>query len=58
VGPALLAAIGDGTFGLMRRPPDAGKGLDGVVERVTGPAGYDNPAISLLDEGPRGGGPR
>ncbi|MGI8717688.1 MAG: lysine 5,6-aminomutase subunit alpha [Lapillicoccus sp.] len=57
-GPALLAAIGDGTFGLMRRPPEAGKGLDGVVERVTGPGGYDNPAISLLDEGPRGGGPR
>ena len=27
----LLEAIGDGTFGLMKRPADRGKGLDGVV---------------------------
>ena len=27
----LLEAIGDGTFGLMKRPADAGKGLDGVA---------------------------
>ena len=48
---ALLAAIADGTFGLMRRPPDGGKGLDGVVARATGDEGYDNPAIALLEEG-------
>ena len=49
--PALLAAIADGTFGLMRRPADAGKGLDGVVLRARGEDGYDNPAMTLLDEG-------
>ncbi|HKB30302.1 MAG TPA: lysine 5,6-aminomutase subunit alpha, partial [Streptosporangiaceae bacterium] len=27
----LLRAIADGTFGVTRRPPDGGKGLDGVV---------------------------
>src|SRR5947208_8843676 len=37
----LLAAIGDGTFGLMKRPADQGKGLDGVVRQA---AGYVNPA--------------
>jgi D-Lysine 5,6-aminomutase alpha subunit. len=37
----LLQAISDGTFGLMKRPADAGKGLDGVVKRAPG---YDNPA--------------
>jgi beta-lysine 5,6-aminomutase alpha subunit len=42
----LLAAIADGTFGLMRRPATGGKGLEGVVERAPG---YDNPAISALD---------
>ena len=47
--PPLLAAIADGTFGLMKRPPEAGKGLDGVIERATGPQGYDNPAITALD---------
>jgi len=45
----LLAAIADGTFGLMRRPADAGKGLDGVVRRAPD---YDNPAVTLLDGGP------
>ena len=44
----LLQAIGDGTFGLMKRPADAGKGLDGVVERAPG---YDNPASTLLEAG-------
>ena len=32
----------DGTFGLMKRPADRGKGLDGVAQRAPG---YDNPAI-------------
>ncbi|MGL5858600.1 MAG: lysine 5,6-aminomutase subunit alpha [Angustibacter sp.] len=44
----LLTAIGDGTFGLMKRPADAGKGLGGVVRRA---AGYRNPAVDLLEEG-------
>ncbi|MBL8928939.1 MAG: lysine 5,6-aminomutase subunit alpha [Kineosporiaceae bacterium] len=44
----LLTAIGEGTFGLMRRPADAGKGLDGVEQRAPG---YLNPAIDLLEEG-------
>jgi beta-lysine 5,6-aminomutase alpha subunit len=46
--PPLLAAIADGTFGLMKRPPTAGKGLDGVVKRAPG---YDNPAVTLLESG-------
>jgi beta-lysine 5,6-aminomutase alpha subunit len=41
----LLAAIGDGTFGLMKRPADRGKGLDGVVKQAPG---YLNPATDLL----------
>lgn len=44
--PPLLAAIADGTFGLMKRPPNAGKGLEGVVAKAEG---YDNPAIDLLE---------
>ena len=44
--PPLLAAIADGTFGLMKRPADRGKGLEGVVERAEG---YDNPASTALD---------
>jgi beta-lysine 5,6-aminomutase alpha subunit len=43
---SLLAAIAEGTFGVTRRPPDGGKGLDGVVERA---AGYLNPAIDILE---------
>jgi beta-lysine 5,6-aminomutase alpha subunit len=43
----LLQAIADGTFGLMRRPPDGGKGLDGVARRSDA---YYNPAIELLEE--------
>lgn len=46
--PALLAAIADGTFGAMKRPPTKGKGLDGVVAKSPG---YLNPATDLLHEG-------
>jgi beta-lysine 5,6-aminomutase alpha subunit len=42
----LLDAIADGTFGLMKRPADAGRGLDGVEPRSDG---YCNPAIELLE---------
>ncbi len=42
----LLRAIADGTFGVTRRPPDGGRGLDGVV--VKAPA-YWNPAADILD---------
>ncbi len=42
----LLAAIGDGTFGLMRRPADRGKGLDGVAVKAEG---YLNPVAELLE---------
>ncbi|TYK45082.1 lysine 5,6-aminomutase subunit alpha [Actinomadura decatromicini] len=42
----LLAAIAAGTFGVTRRPPDGGKGLDGVIRRADG---YVNPAIEILD---------
>jgi beta-lysine 5,6-aminomutase alpha subunit len=42
----LLAAIAEGTFGVTRRPPDGGRGLDGVIERADG---YANPAIDILD---------
>lgn len=44
----LLAAIADGTFGAMKRPPTKGKGLDGVVVKGEG---YLNPAIDLLETG-------
>jgi beta-lysine 5,6-aminomutase alpha subunit len=44
----LLAAIAAGTFGLMKRPPDAGKGADGVVVKADG---YRNPAADLLEAG-------
>ncbi|MCI0689716.1 MAG: lysine 5,6-aminomutase subunit alpha [Sporichthyaceae bacterium] len=46
VDDTLLEAIADGTFGLMRRPPDAGKGYDGVFARADG---YYNPASELLN---------
>jgi len=42
----LLAAIAAGTFGLMKRPPDGGKGADGVIAKAEG---YRNPAADLLD---------
>jgi beta-lysine 5,6-aminomutase alpha subunit len=44
----LLDAIAHGTFGLMKRPPDKGKGADGVVEKADG---YRNPASDLLESG-------
>jgi beta-lysine 5,6-aminomutase alpha subunit len=43
----LLNAIADGTFGLMKRPADAGRGLDGVARQARD---YYNPASELLDE--------
>jgi beta-lysine 5,6-aminomutase alpha subunit len=45
----LLDAIADGTFGLMKRPADAGKGLDGVARKARD---YYNPATELLEEAP------
>ncbi|HEX7187931.1 MAG TPA: lysine 5,6-aminomutase subunit alpha [Actinomycetes bacterium] len=52
----LLAAIGDGTFGLMKRPADRGKGFDGVVTQAPG---YYNPATDILENEPaRPGGGR
>jgi beta-lysine 5,6-aminomutase alpha subunit len=42
----LLEAIADGTFGLMRRPADGGRGLDGVARKAPD---YYNPAAELLD---------
>jgi beta-lysine 5,6-aminomutase alpha subunit len=47
VDDGLLNAIGDGTFGLMKRPQDAGRGLDGVAKRSDA---YYNPATDLLEE--------
>jgi beta-lysine 5,6-aminomutase alpha subunit len=46
VDDGLLNAIGDGTFGLMKRPADAGKGLDGVLKKAPG---YLNPASEILE---------
>ena len=43
----LLNAIADGTFGITRRPPDGGRGLDGVVRRAED---YHNPVSELLEE--------
>ncbi len=43
----LLDAIADGTFGLMQRPADAGRGLDGVAKKSSA---YYNPATELLEE--------
>jgi len=45
----LLPAIADGTFGLMKRPADRGKGLDGVVRRAED---YLNPVSVVLEEVP------
>jgi beta-lysine 5,6-aminomutase alpha subunit len=47
VDDGLLEAIADGTFGIMKRPSDRGRGLDGVVKRAPG---YANPAIDILEE--------
>ncbi|HEU5160384.1 MAG TPA: lysine 5,6-aminomutase subunit alpha [Streptosporangiaceae bacterium] len=43
---SLLTAIAEGTFGVTKRPPDGGKGLDGVVRCADG---YLNPAIDILE---------
>ncbi|GLY95195.1 lysine 5,6-aminomutase subunit alpha [Actinoplanes sp. NBRC 103695] len=42
----LLNAIADGTFGIMRRPADRGKGLDGVAAHA---GDYFNPVTELLE---------
>jgi beta-lysine 5,6-aminomutase alpha subunit len=42
----LLEAIADGTFGLMKRPADKGKGLEGVAKKAPG---YWNPASEILE---------
>jgi beta-lysine 5,6-aminomutase alpha subunit len=42
----LLDAIADGTFGLMKRPADAGRGLEGVARKA---ADYYNPATEILE---------
>jgi len=42
----LLDAIADGTFGLMKRPADAGRGLEGVARKSES---YYNPASELLE---------
>jgi beta-lysine 5,6-aminomutase alpha subunit len=43
----LLTAIGEGTFGIMKRPADRGKGLDGVAKHEDG---YYNPATAILEQ--------
>lgn len=50
---SLLTAIADGTFGIMKRPADRGKGLSGVAAHESG---YYNPATEILegDPGARG----
>jgi beta-lysine 5,6-aminomutase alpha subunit len=45
----LLNAIADGTFGVTRRPPDGGRGPEGVVKKAPE---YFNPATEILDAGP------
>jgi beta-lysine 5,6-aminomutase alpha subunit len=42
---SLLAAIATGTFGIMKRPADRGKGLDGVAAHEHG---YVNPVTDIL----------
>lgn len=44
----LMTAIGEGVFGRVRRRPDGGKGLDGVVAREPG---YFNPLFDLTRKG-------
>ena len=43
----LLAAIAAGTFGVMRRPQDGGRGLSGVARHEPD---YYNPATEILEE--------
>jgi beta-lysine 5,6-aminomutase alpha subunit len=47
VDDTLLNAIADGTFGIMRRPANRGKGLEGVAKHEPG---YWNPTENLLGE--------
>ena len=55
-GEGLLTAIAEGTFGITRRPPDGGRGLDGVIRQADG---YFNPATEILEEAsPREPSPR
>jgi beta-lysine 5,6-aminomutase alpha subunit len=44
--PPLLSAIADGTFGLMKRPADKGRGLEGVARKARD---YYNPASEILE---------
>src|SRR3989440_2977404 len=46
VDDGLLTPIRDGTFGIMKRPPDGGKGLAGVARHE---ADYYNPATEILE---------
>src|SRR4051794_19985862 len=46
VDDTLLTAIADGTFGIMKRPPDRGRGLSGVARHEDG---YYNPATEILE---------
>ncbi|MEJ3744294.1 lysine 5,6-aminomutase subunit alpha [Actinomycetes bacterium KLBMP 9797] len=48
VADGLLPAIAAGTFGIMKRPADRGKGLDGVARHEPD---YYNPATELLEAG-------
>jgi beta-lysine 5,6-aminomutase alpha subunit len=48
-GDGLLNAIADGTFGVTKRPPDGGRGRDGVIERADA---YYNPVSELLHLAP------
>jgi beta-lysine 5,6-aminomutase alpha subunit len=46
VDDGLLNAIADGTFGIMKRPADGGRGLDGVAKRAED---YWSPAAEFLE---------
>ena len=46
VDDTLLDAIADGTFGIMKRPADRGKGLDGVARHAED---YYNPVTEALE---------
>jgi hypothetical protein len=47
VDDTLLDAIADGTFGIMKRPADRGRGLDGVAAHEVD---YYNPATEILED--------
>jgi beta-lysine 5,6-aminomutase alpha subunit len=47
----LFEAIGEGTFGVTRRPSTGGRGLEGVIRSAEG---YVNPARDLLEQGSAG----